>query len=80
MEEFTLINKLRNRIKVFKPFKSSLKQAQGMIEIEYGCVYKKSSNPIMKESRIEPIEKAREEYKKLLEEGWEKTSIYNHYL
>ena len=34
----------------------------------------------MKESRIEPIEKAREEYKKLLEEGWEKTSIYNHYL
>ena len=26
-ESFTLVNKLRNRIKVFKPFKSSLKQA-----------------------------------------------------
>ena len=34
----------------------------------------------MKGSRIEPIEKAGEEYKQLLEEGWNKTSIYNHYL
>ena len=80
MEQFALVNKLRNRIKVFKPFKSSLKQAQEMIEIRYGCVYKKSSKPVMKESRIEPIDKAREEYKQLLEEGWKKTSIYNHYL
>ena len=51
-----------------------------MIEIEYGCVYKRRSKPVMKGSRIEPIEKAREEYKQLLEEGWKKTSIYNHYL
>jgi len=80
VEEITLINKLRNRIKVFKTFKSCLKQAQEMIEIEYGCVYKRSSKPVMKGSRIEPIEQAREEYKQLLEEGWKKTSIYNHYL
>ena len=51
-----------------------------MMEIEYGCVYKRSSKPVMKGSRIEPIEKAREEYKQLLEEGWKKTYIYNHYL
>ena len=61
MEQFSLINKLRNRIKVFKPFKSSLKQAQEMMEIEYGCVYKRIIKPVMKGSRIEPIEKAREE-------------------
>ena len=79
MEEFTLINKLRNRIKVFKTFKSSLKQAQEMMEIEYGCVYKRSSKPVMKGSRIETIESARKEYKELLEEGWKKTSIYNNY-
>tara|TARA_Y100000766_G_scaffold266152_1_gene260260 strand:+ start:134 stop:376 length:243 start_codon:yes stop_codon:yes gene_type:complete len=79
MEEFTLINKFRNRIKVFKTFKSSLKQAQEMMEIEYGCVYKRSSKPVMKGSRIETIESARKEYKELLEEGWKKTSIYNHY-
>ena len=80
MEQFTLVNKLRNRIKVFKPFKSSIKQAQEMMEIEYGCVYKRSSKPVMKGSRVETIEQARKEYKELLEEGWRKTSIYNHYL
>ena len=80
VEQFTLVNKLRNRIKVFKPFKSSLKQAQEMMEIEYGCVYKRSSKPVMKGSRVETIEQARKEYKELLEEGWRKTSIYNHYL
>ena len=80
MEQFTLINKLRNRIKVFKPFKSSLKQAQEIMEIEYSCVYKRSSKGVMKGSRVETIEAARKEYKVLLEEGWEKTSIYKHYL
>ena len=80
MEQFTLVNKLRNRIKVFKPFKSSLKQAQEMMGIEYGWVYKRSSKPVIKGSRIEPIEKAREEYKQLLEEGWKKTSIHKNYL
>ena len=33
----------------------------------------------MKGSRVETIEGARKEYKKLLEEGWKKTSIYNSY-
>ena len=61
MEQFTLINKLRNRIKVFKPFKSSLKQVQERMEIEYGRFYKRSSKPVMKGVRIEPIEEAREE-------------------
>ena len=79
MKEFTLINKNRDRIKVFRPFQSTLKQAQEMMEIEYGCVYKRSSNPVMKGSRVETIETARKEYKELLEEGWKKTSIYNHY-
>ena len=34
----------------------------------------------MKGLRVEIIEQARKEYKELLEEGWRKTSIYNHYL
>ena len=80
MEQFTLINKQRNRIKIFKKFKSTLPQAEEVMEIEYACVYKRSSKPVIKGSRIETLEKAREEYKKLLVEGWRKTSIYNHYL
>ena len=80
MEQFTLINKQRNRIKIFKNFKSNLPQAEEVMEIEYACVYKRSSNPVIKGSRIETLEKAREEYKELLEEGWRKTSIYNYHL
>ena len=80
MEQFTLINKQRNRIKIFKKFKSALPQVEEVMEIEYACVYKRSSKPVIKGSRIETLEKARGEYKELLAEGWRKTSIYNHYL
>ena len=49
------------------------------MEISYGCVYKRSSKPVMKGSRVETIEDARKEYKQLLEEGWRKTSILKSY-
>ena len=82
MEEFTLINKDRSRIKVFKPFEGLSKSSPTInaMEIAYGCVYKRNSKPVMKGSRVESIEDARKEYKKLLEEGWEKTSIFKSYL
>jgi len=35
------------------------------ILISYGCVLKRSSKPVMKGSRVESIEEARKEYKKL---------------
>ena len=81
MEEFTLINNERSRIKVFKSFEdiSNPPSSINAIEISYGCVYKRSSKPVMKGSRVESIEDARKEYKKLLEEGWKKTSIFNSY-
>ena len=81
MEEFCLINKNRNRIKVFKPFEDFSKPSPSIdaMEISYGCVYKSSSKPVMKGSRVESIEDARKEYKKLLEEGWKKTSIFKSY-
>ena len=78
MEKFTLINKNRSRIKVFEPFEDVSKPSPSMdaMMISYGCVYKRSSKPVMKGSRVETIENAKEEYKKLLEEGWKKTSIF----
>ena len=81
MEEFTLINKQRNRIKVFKPFEDISKPSPSInaMEISYGCVYKRSSRPVMKGSRVETIEEARKEYKQLLEEGWKKISIFKSY-
>ena len=81
MEKFTLINKDRSRIKVFEPFEDISKPSQSIdaMLISYGCVYKRSSKPVIKGSRVETIEAAREEYIKLLEEGWKKTSIFNRY-
>ena len=81
LEKFTLINKDRSRIKVFEPFEDVSKPSPSInaMMISYGCVYDRSSKPVMKGSRVETIEGARKEYKKLLEEGWRKTSIYNSY-
>ena len=81
LEKFTIINKDRSRIKVFEPFEDVSKPSPSIdaMMISYGCVYKRASKPVMKGSRVETIEGAREEYKKLLEEGWRETSIYNSY-
>ena len=48
--------------------------------ISYGCIYKRSSKPVMKGSRVETLEAARKEYKELINERWKKTSIFNSYL
>ena len=79
MEKFTLINKDRSRIKVFEPFEDVSKPSPSFdaMMISYGCVYKRSSKPVMKGSRVETIKAARKEYKQLLEEGWKKTSIFD---
>ena len=81
MEKFTLINKARSRIKVFEPFEDVSKPSPTIdaMMITYGCVYKRATKPVMKGSRVESIDDARKEYKKLLEEGWKKTSIFNNY-
>ena len=81
MEKFTLINKDRSRIKVFEPFEDISKSSPNIdaMMISYGCVYKRSSNPVMKGCRVETIEAARKEYKQLLDEGWKKTSIFRSY-
>ena len=81
MEKFTLINKDRSRIKVFEPFEDISRPGPTIdaMQISYGCVYKRSSKPVMKGSRVENIEAAREEYKRLLDESWKKTSIFNSY-
>ena len=49
------------------------------ILISYGCVFKRSNRAVIKGSRVESIEEARNEYKKLLEEGWAKTNRFNSF-
>ena len=81
MGKFILINKNRSRIKVFEPFEDLSKPSTiiDAMMISYGCVYKRSSKPVMKGSRVETVDAARKEYKELLEQGWKKTSIFNSY-
>ena len=66
--KFTLINKARSRIKVFLPFEESSKNSSmiNIILISYDSVFKRSSKPVMKGSRVESIEEARNEYKKTI--------------
>ena len=81
MKKFTLINKERSRIKVFEPFEdvSKLSPSIDALMISYGCVYKRSSKPVMTGSRVQTIDNARKEYKELLEQGWKKTSIFRSF-
>ena len=53
MEQFTLINKQRNRIKIFKKFKSTLPQAEECMEIEYACIYKRPSKPVLEGNSVD---------------------------
>jgi len=78
IEKFTLISKDRSRIKVFEPFEEISKTSPSIdaMMISYGCLYKRSSKPVMKGSRVETIENARKEYKQLLEEGWKKNQYF----
>ena len=82
MKKFTLINKVRSRIKLFEPFDDVSKPSTTIdaMMISYGCVYKKGSKPVIKGSRVETIENARKEYKELLKQVWKKTSIFWSYL
>jgi len=81
MEKFTLIDKDRSRIKVFSTFEDVSKSSVNLnaIMVSYGYLYKRLVKPVMKGSRVKTLKFAREEYKKLLEKGWEKTSIFNSF-
>ena len=81
MKKFTLVNNERSRIKVFEPFEDLSKPSPRInaMMISYGCVYKRSSKPVMKGGRVETIENARKEYKELLDQGWKKTSIFRSF-
>ena len=57
MKKFTLINQERNRIKVFEPFEDVSKPSLSInaMMISYGCVYKRSSKPVMKGSKVRKV-------------------------
>ena len=71
MEKFTLVNKDRNKIKVFEPFDGVSKTSPNIdaMMIFYGCTCKRSSKTVMKGSRVETIEEAKKDYAELFKEA-----------
>ncbi len=71
MEVFNFINKERIRVKVFEPFEDVYKPSLSIdaMMIPYRCVCERSSELVMKGSRVKIIENAIKEYIQLLKDS-----------
>ena len=79
-EEFFLMNKQRNRLKRFRKYENISYKENNYIEIEFGYIFRTSTKPAWKGSKIETIENGYIEYEELLKEGWKKTNLYKRNL
>ena len=75
-EEFFLINKQRNRLKRFRKYENIAHKENDFMEIDFGYIFKTSTKPVWKGSKIETVEDGLREYAELLKEGWKRTSLY----
>ncbi len=79
-EELFLMNKQRNRLKRFRKYENFVHKENDYMEIDFGYIFRTSTRPVWKGTRIETIEDGQKEYEKMLEEGWKKTNIYKRSL
>ena len=75
-EELFLMNKNRNRLKRFRKYENTVHKGNNYMEIDFGYIFKVSTKPVWKGTRIESIEDGLKEYEEMLNEGWKKTNIY----
>ena len=50
------------------------------MEIDFGYIFRTSTKPAWKGTRIETVEDGLKEYEEMLEEGWKKTNLYKRNL
>ena len=79
-EELFLINKQRNRLKRFRKYENIAHKENDYIEIDFGYIYRISTKPAWKGSKIESVEDGYKEYEKMLKEGWTKTNLHKRNL
>ena len=79
-EEFFPINKQRNRLKRFRKYENIAHKENDFMEIDFGYIYKTSTKPVWKGSKIETVEDGQKEYTTMLKEGWKKTNLYSRNL
>ena len=71
-EELFLMNKQKNRLKRFRKYENIAYRENDYIEINFGYIFKTSTNPSWKGSKIETVEEGYKEYEEMLKEGWKK--------
>ena len=79
-KEFFLINKKRNRLKRFRKYENIAHKENDFMEIDFGYIFKTSTKPVWKGSKIETVEDGQKEYTTMLKEGWKKTNLYSRNL
>ena len=75
-EELFLMNKNRNRLKRFRTYENITNKGKQLLEIDFGYIFRVSTKPVWKGTRIESIEDGLKEYEEMLKEGWKKTNLY----
>ena len=75
-EELFLMNKNRNRLKRFRKYENTVHKGNNYMEIDFGYIFRVSTKPVWKGTRIESIEDGLKEYEEMLKEGWKQTNLY----
>tara|TARA_Y100000589_G_scaffold124635_1_gene118891 strand:+ start:232 stop:486 length:255 start_codon:yes stop_codon:yes gene_type:complete len=75
-KELFLMNKQRNRLKRFRKYENITNKENAYMEIDFGYIFRTSTKPVWKGTRIESVENGLKEYDDMLKEGWEKTNLY----
>ena len=71
-EELFLMNKQRNRLKRFRKYENIAHKENDYMEIDFGYIFRTSTKPVWKGSKIETIEDGYKEYEEMLKEEWKK--------
>ena len=79
-EELFLINKQRNRLKRFRKYENNIHKENNFMEIDFGYIFRTSTKPAWKGSKIETVEDGYTEYEDMIKEGWKKTNLYKRNL
>ena len=74
-EELFLMNKQRNRLKRFRKYENISHKENNYMEIDFGYIFRTSTNPAWKGSKIENVENGCKEYEGMLKQGWGKTNL-----
>ena len=79
-EELFLMNKQKNRLKRFRKFENIAYKENDYMGVDFGYIFRPSTKPVRKGSKIETVEDGYKEYEEMLKEGWIKTNLHKRNL